>query len=113
MLPHERTHPFRLSQDVSFHGVFQFLPSGTGLHVQSNVKRIKPEEIAMRLAGRRAWAAVANAAEIVCALANPMVKRGLRRRSFGQSRLMRGHVPDHPVRPCSSGSIGIIRDERQ
>ena len=113
MLPPERTHPFRLSQNVFLHGVCQFLASGPGFQIQSGVKRIKSKKIAMRLAGRWAWAAIANATEIICALKDPILKCLLRWHSFWQSRLMRENVPDHPVRPRSSWGIRIIRDERQ
>lgn len=108
-----RAHPFRVRQNVAFHGVFQFLSAGPCLQVERSVESVQLEEVAMHFAGRRAWAAITDAIEIVPALTGAILKHFSRRHSLWQSRKIGGHVPDQPVCPRTSGCIRIIHNQRQ
>ena len=44
-----------------FHGGFQFASACARLYVEPGIERVELEEVAMGLARRRAWAAIADA----------------------------------------------------
>src|SRR5215471_8444024 len=52
-------------QDVTVHRAQQFLLGCAGLQQQSGIQGIKLEIVAVRFAGRRTWAAITDAFEIV------------------------------------------------
>src|SRR5581483_5705542 len=60
---------FRLTQNVPLRCRLDFVLRGTGLQPQLAVEGIQPEEVAVRFTGRRARPPIADAFEIVPALA--------------------------------------------
>src|SRR5690242_18234959 len=68
------SHQLCLRQHMAPHGAFQFVPVRAGRHVEFGVERIKLKEIAVGLARRRTGPAIADALEIVLALAGAILE---------------------------------------
>src|SRR5262245_45504942 len=66
--PLVRPHQIAARNDVAFHRVQQIVPRRARGKIELGVERVDAEEVAVRLAARRAWAAVAGALEVVGAL---------------------------------------------
>ncbi len=109
----ERTHVFRRCQSATLHCGVQLLPRRSGCEIELCIQRIQTEEIAMRLAGRRAWPVVAHLPEVVSALPRTIVELFEFRNTFGQRMRIRRQVPKHPMDPSSGRSIRIIRDKSE
>src|SRR5712692_11345669 len=62
-------YPLSLAQDVTLHGLLEFLIARSRFEVELAIKRVKFEGITMRLARGRAGSVVADLAEVVTALA--------------------------------------------
>src|SRR5713101_5401486 len=106
-------YPLSLAQDVTLHGLLEFLIARSRFEVELAIKRIKFEEITMRLARGRAGAVVADLAEVVTALAlaaGQFVNFAYPLRQTGGCGR---HIKQNPVRPGASGSVRIIRNESE
>src|SRR5437667_6379530 len=104
---------FGLRQDVALHGAFDVGLRRAGVQAEFRVEGIQLEEIAMRLARRRARTAIASFAEIIPALARSARKLILLRHSFRKFSRIRRKIVEHPVDPGSCGSVGIVHDQRK
>jgi len=82
---------------------------------QHDVERVQLEEVAVRLAGRRAGPAVADLAEVVAALGR--APQLLERFSLGEVLRQRGQrgrqIEEHPMHPRAGGRVGVVDDERE
>src|SRR5436305_2024910 len=68
LFPFIRAHQTRLSERVAVHRIQQLLLRLTGWQIECGIKRIELEVVAMRLARRRARAAIADLAEVIAPL---------------------------------------------
>jgi hypothetical protein len=98
---------------VVFHGALDVGFGGAESEVESCVESIELEEIAMRLASRRAGAPVAGLVKVVAALVRAVGEllpiSGVFREFAGVGR----QIVKDPVDPSADGRIGIVHDERE
>jgi len=84
---------------------------GTDFEVEFGIESVQLEEVTMRLAGRRAGAAVPNFVEVVIALARVVGELlpvgNVFRKFVGVER----EVIEDPVDPGARGSVRIVHDE--
>src|SRR6266704_5451947 len=100
-----------LPEDVALRGAFDVGFGGSRFQIQLRIEGVEFEEIAMRLARRWAWTAVADFSEIVAALAGAVRKLFLLRDSLGKLLSIRREVKQHPVNPGAYPRVGIVHDE--
>src|SRR6266581_6245545 len=102
---------FGLREDVALHGALDIGFGGSGFQIEFRIEGVEFEEIAMWLAGRWAWTAVSDFAEIVAALAGAVRKLILLRDSLGKFLRVRREVKQNPVHPGAYRRVGIVHDE--
>jgi len=100
-----------VGDEMRLHGEFELDAAGAGLEVEAGVERVEPEEVAMGIAGRRTRATIADAVEVVDALAGTVVEQFDLGRVLGAERGAGGDVPEEPVGPGAGGCVGIVGDE--
>src|SRR5262249_38277092 len=83
-------------------------PGGEAEH---GVERIEPEEVAVWLAARRGWPAVADLAEVVLALSGAARQGFLRRDFFVPLVQLRPDVEQDPVNPRLARSVRVVTDQ--
>src|SRR5579875_245213 len=107
ILPHE----LALGQNVAIHGCNYLVLGCAGGEVKLRVQGIELKEIAVRLARRRGWAAVADLAEVVPALLGAAGKLLLGWHSFFQFALIGRKIEKHPMDPGFPRGVGVIADQ--
>jgi hypothetical protein len=85
------------SEDVAIDGGLYQRTGGASGHVELGVESVEGEDIAMRFAGWRAGAAVANLAEVAFALPGAVRKLSLLRDACRKFGCRCGEVVEHPV----------------
>src|SRR5271157_5353658 len=98
---------------MALHGTFEVWFGGSGLEVELCVERIQLEIIAVGLARRGTWTAIADLAKVVASLQRSGGKLFLFFYSLGQFSRVGREVVEHPVHPGTCGRIRIVHDERE
>src|SRR2546422_7092045 len=86
---------------------------GAGVEARRRVEGVELEEVAVRLPGRRAGAAVAHLPEVVHALACAAGEVLVGRHAFPQLARGRWDVVDDPVDPRAGRRIRVVADQRE
>src|SRR5207237_1339154 len=85
---------------------------GACFQIQYRIQRINSEVIAVRFAGRRGGAAVADLAEVVLSLFRSIGERFLGRHPFRQLVRISRQIEEHPMHPwLLARSVGVVADQ--
>ena len=101
-----QSHQRSLSQNMSFHGIFDFLFGGAVFQWQHAIEGVELEMIMMR-SRRRAGASVVCFPEIILSVLCSCNAVG----AFGNGLCFCRNVEYKPVYPCFRRRVGIIADE--
>jgi len=102
-----------LRQNMALYGALHGRDIGFRFEARLVIQRVKLEEIVVGRANRRAWAAIANFAVIVFALARPVRKLGLRRDALGQRARRGRQIVNQPVDYGLLRCVRIVHDQRE
>jgi hypothetical protein len=101
-------HQLALPKDMAFQGAFDIGLGRTGFEIRLCVERVELEKVAVRAAGRRTRAAVANFTEIISPLMRTTWQLLLLRQTFGEFACARWQVVQNPVHPRAYWRVGIV-----
>jgi len=106
-------HELGLGEDVGLESVFEAGFGGVRLEAGHDfgVESVEGEEVAVRLAGRRTGACVADAVEVVRALAGAAVEGGIGRDADGKAGGLGGKIPEEPVGEAAGRSVRVFDDD--